>query len=49
MQVVQLLLQRGAAINAQDSDAQTPLHYAAISEQKQVGLLQKTPKCHLLL
>ena len=36
-QVVQLLLQRGAAVDAQDSDGQTPLHYAALNEQQQVG------------
>jgi ankyrin repeat protein len=36
VQVVHLLLQRGAAVDAQDSDGQTPLHYAALNEQQQV-------------
>ncbi len=43
MQVVQLLLERGAAVNAQDTDGQTPLHYAALNDQRQVCLLPTLP------
>ena len=39
-QVVQQLLQRGAKVDAQDSDGQTPLHYASLCKQGEVGHLQ---------
>lgn len=49
LQVLQLLLQRGAAVNAQDLDGQTPLHYAALNDQQEVCLYAGISSCTLLL
>ena len=38
MQALKLLISRGAALDAQDADGQTPMHYAALSEHQEVSL-----------
>ncbi len=45
-QMVKLLVQHGADVDARDADGQTPLFYAALCEHSQVCLLL-VPTCDL--
>lgn len=49
VQVIKTLLAHGADINAADIDGQTPLQYAMLCDNQQVGFEACLTKCQFIL
>lgn len=48
MQAIRKLADSGADLDARDSDGQTPMHYAALSEQQQVIAIEARRSCRIV-